>query len=130
MKYIILTLFLALLLWMVAEALLQPGAQDLKAGFQELAFVRNEQNTGPVIRVYAVSVKDTLWGDMRQYGDYMPHTKYGHTTVYFFLDHQPAPTELFLGQDPMDNQYKSYCIGSYEKNAMGQTTFSRYPFAQ
>lgn len=130
MKYIILTLFLVVLLWMVADALMQPGVKDLKGDFKELAFVRNQQNTGPVIRIYAVSVKDTLWNAMEKYGHYMPHNKYGNTKVYFFLHNTPAPTQLFLENENIGSQYKSYCIGRYEKNAMGQTNFSRYPFTK
>lgn len=128
MKYIILTLFLIVLLWMVTDVLMQPGIRDLKGEFKELAFVRNEQNTGPVVRIYAVSVKDTLWGEMQKYGNFMPHNKYGNTKVYFFLNNTPAPNQLLLENGHFGSEYKNYCIGVYEKNAMGQTTFSRFPF--
>lgn len=130
MKYIILALFLVVLFWMVADAFMQPGIKDLKGGFKELAFIRNEQNTGPVVRIYAVSVKDTLWSEMKQYGDYMPHTKYGNTQVYFFLANTPAPTALSLEDENITPQYQSYCIARYEKSAMGETTFSKYPFSK
>lgn len=128
MKYIILALFLIVLLWMVTDVLLQPGIRDLKGEFKELAFVRNEQNTGPVVRIYAVSVKDTLWSEMQEYGNFMPHNKYGNTKVYFFLSNTPAPTQLLLENGHFSSEYKNYCIGMYEKNAMGQTSFSRFPF--
>lgn len=126
----ILILFLAVLIWMMADAFMQPGVKDLKGDFKELAFVRNEQNTGPVVRIYAVSVKDTLWDEMEQYGEYMPHTKYGNTQVYFFLHNTPAPTQLSLENGNIGSQYESYCVAKYNKNGMGQTSFSKYPYRE
>jgi len=102
--------------------------QDLKGSFKELAFIRNEQNSGPVLRVYAVSLSDTLWNEMKTYGDYKPHTKYGNTKVYFFLEGKPAPREVSLDNAPFDEQFKKYCIAVYEKSAMSQSSFIQYPF--
>lgn len=65
------------------DSLSQPNPNTLEGDFKEVAMYRNPNNTGPVIRVFAVTVADTLWEQMRQYGDMMPYTKYGTTTVYF-----------------------------------------------
>lgn len=127
-KYLIIVLVVVALIWMVWDAIKQPGVQDLKGDFKELAFTRNEQNTGPVVRIYAVSVKDTLWNEMEQYGNYMPHTKYGVTRVYFFINGKPAPEHLSLEGENIEDNFKPYCIARYEKNAMSQTYLSRYPF--
>lgn len=113
------------ILW---TSLSQPGPQALSGNFKELAFVRNEQNTGPVIRAYAVSVGDTLWHEMNQYGEYMPYTKYGTTTVYFFLNFNPSPASLSLTKGIMDEKFKVYCIAKYEKSTMGQVSLLRFPF--
>ena len=106
----------------------QPGPQGLRGDFKEVAFARNEQNTGPVVRAYAVTVSDTLWHEMNQYGEYMPYTKYGTTTVYFFLNSGPAPATISL--NPEDNReiLNQYCIGKYEKSTMGQVSLLKFPF--
>jgi len=127
-KYILLFLVFAALLWMLVDAIIQPGIKNLKGNFKELIFLRNEQNTGPVIRLYAVSVRDTLWDEMEKYGNYMPHTKYGTTRVYFFLQNAPAPDSLFLEDGNLPAQYKRYCIGLFEKNGMSQSHIAKYPF--
>ena len=112
----------ALILW---NSLTQPGIRDLKGNFKERVFYRNEQNTGPIIRVYVVTVSDTLWSEMKQYGNYMPHTKYGNTKVYFFLDNQPWPKRIDENTAVFDERFKPYCIAVYEKDAMGQVSFKR-----
>lgn len=127
-KYLIILIVLAFLGWMVLESLTQPGVTDLKGHYQQIAFVRNENNTGPVVRVYAVAVGDTLFEEMQQYGNYMPHTKYGTTKVYFFLSSQPAPTELSLEGDHVAPPYQANCVAKYEKDAMGQVSLVKYPF--
>lgn len=129
-KYIFTIILVAAIGWMVADSFLQPGIKDLDGDFKELAFIRNEQNTGPVIRIYAVSLKDTLWSSMKKYGNYMPHTKYGVTRVYFFLDKKslPAKADLSLDADNISEKYKPLCIGRYEKNIMGKVLLTPYPF--
>jgi hypothetical protein len=113
------------ILW---TSLSQPGPQALPGNFKEVAFARNEQNTGPVVRAYAVTVNDSLWLEMSQYGEYMPYTKYGTTTVYFFLNSRPAPATLFLSKEIMEEQFKPLCIGKYEKSTMGQVSMLKFPF--
>ena len=127
-KYVIIFVILLAAAWMIWDAVKQPGVQDLKGDFKELVFVRNEQNTGPVVRIYAVSVNDTLWQEMEKYGRLMPHTKYGLTRVYFFKANSPAPQQISLEGDNIPHEFKAGCIGRYEKNAMGQITLSKYPF--
>jgi len=119
---------LALVVWFVLEATNQPGISELPGEPAELAFVRNENNTGPVKRVYVVGITDTLWNTMEAYGNYMPHNKYGNTRVYFFLKGQPFPENPDL-DDPVSADLQPFCLGRYEKNAMGSESFVRYPFA-
>ena len=71
---------------MVYDSFSQRGMKDLKGNFKEVNFYRNEQNTGPVVRIYTVTIADTIWDEMETYGDYMPYTKYGNTKVYYFLN--------------------------------------------
>ena len=117
-----------LLIWFIADAMNQPGVQDLKGGFQEVAFYRNENNTGPIIRIYAVTVADTSWQEMEQYGNFMPHTKYGNTTVYFFRQGSPAPNQLRPGQENFNPDLNPHCLAKYQKDVMGNVSFKRFPF--
>jgi hypothetical protein len=113
---------LLLAIFIVINSMSQPGVQDLEGNFEQVAMYRNENNTGPVIRLYAVTVNDTLWTEMEQYGNFMPHTKYGITKVYFFLEGSPTPANLQPGQ-PLAPAYAPYCIATYEKDAMSGVAF-------
>ncbi len=114
--------------WFIYDTMSLPGVDDLEGDFKEVAMYRNENNTGPITRIYAVTVEDTLWQQMQAYGDFMPHTKYGNTKVYFFLGDQPAPTEVQPGQVNFEERFQENTVAKYEKDAMGQVSFVRYPF--
>lgn len=124
--YIILTVIVLGICWMIADAFLQPGVSDLKGNFKETAFYRNENNTGPVVRMYAATVTDTLWQQMIAYGNLMPHTKYGNTKVFFFYAAGEAPDKLYAGDKNFDARYAKYCMGEYEKNGMGKVSLKKY----
>jgi len=126
-KYLIIILVIAGLAWMLKDSFTQPGVNDLKGNFKEISFYRNENNTGPVMRVYAVEVADTLYKEMVSYGNLMPHTKYGTTTVFFFKAGSPSPDTLNAVTPHFDQAYMASCIGVYEKNGMSKVSFSRQP---
>lgn len=126
-KYLALGAVALLLGWFVYDALSQPTGQDLPGNFQEVATYRNENNTGPIVRVFAVTVADTLWPEMRQYGDLMPYTKYGNTKVYFFRQGQPVPKTLRPGETNFDSEFNKYCLAKYEKELMGNVSFRKSP---
>ena len=115
----------AVMIWNVIH---EPGIKDLKGDFKEVAFTRNEQNTGPVIRIYAVTSSGDYWKEMEQYGNYMPHTKYGTTVIYFFSDKKPYPAQLQLGDDNIEKQFEENCIAVYKKDGMGQVSLLKYPY--
>lgn len=117
-----------LLAWFVYDSLSQASPQDLPGNFQQVAAYRNENNTGPIVRVYAVTVADTLWREMQQYGDLMPYTKYGRTAVYFFRAGQPAPSVVQPGKASFDASFARYCLAKYEKDAMSKVIFQPHPF--
>lgn len=125
-SYIILAalVIIAIMIWNVVN---EPGITDLKGDFKEVAFIRNEQNTGPVIRIYAVIVEGEPWEEMKLYGNYMPHTKYGTTRIYFFANNKPYPTKLALGDNPISLEMGKNCLAIYEKDGMGQVKLERYP---
>lgn len=69
-----------------------PGPGDLPGGFEELAFVRNEQNKGGIVRIYAFRVSDTAGADYQGCGDLLPHNEYGSVTKVYFFDKNAAST--------------------------------------
>jgi len=105
----------------------QDTVDDLPGDFKEIAFYRNENNTGPIIRKYVVSLTDTLWQEMEQYGQMMPYTKYGTTTVFFFLQGSDMPKSINPDFPSFDVQYQSNCIGKFNRNATGLSSFTRDP---
>lgn len=127
-KAYILLLSVLIIIAIIWNAITEPGIKDLKSDFKEIAFIRNEQNTGPVIRIYAVSLNSEDWKEMEQYGNYMPHTKYGTTRIYFFLNNREIPEELNFGEVNIPEKYKKNCIAIYEKDGMSQTSIRKYPF--
>ncbi|MHA6249735.1 hypothetical protein ACXYMU_17460 [Pontibacter sp. CAU 1760] len=130
LKHLLIALTAALVIWFIYDTLSIPNTSDLPGNFREVAMYRNENNTGPITRIYAVSVDDTLWNDMEQYGNMMPHTKYGNTKVYFFIKGSPMPARVQPGEEQVPPSYQQHVAALYEKDAMGQATFRQYPFAQ
>ncbi len=116
--------------WLVKDMLSQKTVSDLKGGFTEVASYRNENNTGPVQRIYSVSVKDMANAELETYGNFMPHTKYGNTKVYFFKVGSEIPTTLFPGKVNFDPKYAINCFALYEKSAMGNFGIVLNPFKQ
>ncbi|MEX2513716.1 MAG: hypothetical protein WD398_12495 [Cyclobacteriaceae bacterium] len=125
--YLIITVLGLLVVYMMYETFSQPGVADLEGHYQEISHARNENNTGPVVRVYAVYTSDQNWEEMKAYGDYMPHTKYGNTKVFFF-DQDMEQLDLNLSLPFFDKKYQSSCLGVYEKSAMGEVSFKKNPF--
>lgn len=128
--YGIILIVLVLIIWIGMDTFSQPGIRDLEGTYSEVASYRNENNTGPILRIYAVHAADTLWRDMEAYGNFMPHTKYGNTKVYFFSDPGETPPQVNPEPPHFGEQYEKYCMAIYEKSAMGETSFTQYPFRQ
>jgi hypothetical protein len=125
----LLLLVLAMIIgYIVYDSTSQPTVADLQGGFREVAIYRNENNTGPIVRVYAVSVQDTLSKDMLKYGDLMPYTKYGTTTVYFFNAVKPLPNSLAASEPHFDPRFSPSCLAVYRKDANGQVSLDEKPF--
>ncbi|MBT2563976.1 hypothetical protein J7E50_20535 [Pedobacter sp. ISL-68] len=126
--YFLVAGILALIFFMVKAVFDQPGIEDMKAGFKEVAKYRNANNTGPVQRIYVVTVKDSVWKEMEDYGNLMPHTKYGNTKVYFFMQANNVPKTLQPGEVNFDPQFNKNCVALFEKSAMSQTAFNKNPY--
>ncbi|OUJ72198.1 hypothetical protein [Hymenobacter crusticola] len=128
-KYLFGLALAALLVWFIVDAVSQPSPQDLPGDFEEVGMFRNENNTGPIVRIYSVTVGDTTrWQEMEQYGNLMPYTKYGTTKVYFFAKGQQAPTTLQATPPHFAPTFNRHCLASYEKDVMSKVTFRKHPF--
>ncbi|KQR70571.1 hypothetical protein [Pedobacter sp. Leaf176] len=130
-KFLAYTISIAVLLlvfYMVKDTLSQPGVEDMKAGFKEVLKYRNANNTGPVQRIYVVTIKDTIWQELKDYGNLMPHTKYGNTKVYYFLEGVKVPQSLQPGDINFDPSFNNSCVAFFEKSAMSQVAFNKHPF--
>jgi hypothetical protein len=128
LSYLVVAVVLILTFFIVKDTFNQPGIEDMKAGFTEIAKYRNANNTGPVQRIYIITVKDSVWKEMEDYGNLMPHTKYGNTKVYFFMQSGTVPKTLQPGEVNFDPRFNNACIALYEKSAMSQSAFNKYPF--
>jgi hypothetical protein len=121
-------LTLLLVGWMIKGTFTQPGIEDMKSGFKEVAHYRNENNTGPIQYVFAVTVKDTILSEMTTYGNFKPHHKGGNTKVYYFLEGSKVPTTVTGGKQNFLPQFNTSWIVLYEKSAMGNVSVTKNPF--
>lgn len=124
LKYLILLGILVLIGFVIYDSISQPGIHDLKGDFKEVAFYRNENNTGPIERVYAVTVKGAGPEEMKKYGELMPYTKMGSTKIYFFEEGQPFPEKLFPGERNFDSRLDHHVLAYYHKDGNGQLIFN------
>lgn len=112
---------------LVQDFLQQRGPADLKGGFEEIAFVRNEQNKGGIVRVYAFRVTDTTDADYLGCGELLPHNDYGSVTkAYFFLAGDATPESLLL-EPPHFDTTRFHPVAVYLKNKDGIGNVSKYP---
>ncbi|WP_437921327.1 hypothetical protein [Sphingobacterium sp. LRF_L2] len=87
------------------EAYNQPSIKDLPGQFEEVAFVRNEQNKGGIVRVYAVSVGDIANANYEACADLFPTNDYGSITkIYFFDKNKPYPNALQIDTPHYDGK--------------------------
>jgi hypothetical protein len=124
-KYLLIFSILATVGFIVYDSTTLPSAKDLDGNFREVALYRNANNTGPIVRIYAVTVQGKPWEEMQKYGDLMPYTKYGSTTVYFFGEGKPFPNALSPGTPNFDSVYNQNVLARYVKDANGQVSFTK-----
>lgn len=101
---------------------------NFKSKFVEIDLYRNENNTGPVERVYIITTSDSIWNEMQRYSGLMPYSKLGTTKVYFFHEDSPYPKQAQGGRINFDPEFEAYCLAKYQKNNFGATSFSMFPF--
>ncbi len=90
--------------YFIYDAYSQPSIEYIPGDFSEVAFVRNENNKGGIIRIYAVTVGDQLNAQYDKCADMFPVNDYGSITkVYFFDKNKPYPTSLKLEEPHYDS---------------------------
>ncbi len=83
------------LVYAVWDSYKESGIETLPGEFEEVAFVRNDQNKGGITRIYAVSVGDIEKADYNACADLFPINDFNSITkVYFFDKDSPYPTAL------------------------------------
>lgn len=118
-KGVIGLILLAFIAFLIQDILRSRGPANLKGGFEEIAFVRNEQNKGGIVRIYAFRVTDTLGADYLGCGELLPHNDYGSaTTAYFFESGTSAPSLIEL-EPPHFDTLKFRPIAVYTKGKDG-----------
>lgn len=123
--WIIGAIVLALVFYIGKESFTQPGMERFAGKYQELGKYRNENNTGPVVRIFAVKALDPSENWMKEYGEAQPHTKYGKTIVFFFsgdIDQEIllSPKEPYIHQN-----LEPYVLYTFEKTPMGEVRFTK-----
>ena len=83
--------------YMIWDAYSQPTIKDLPGNFEEVAFVRNEQNKGGIERIYAVTVGDLANAKYEACAELFPTNDFNSVTRVFFFDkNKPYPSTLTL----------------------------------
>jgi hypothetical protein len=121
---ILVVIVTALVAYFMMESFSQPGLERFDGKYKELSTYRNENNTGPVVRVYAIKALDSSTEWMREYGEAMPHTKYGRTVVFFFSDEIDQEIELSPTDPYFTIGLQPYVIATYQKSPMGDVSFT------
>tara|TARA_R110002020_G_scaffold364290_3_gene576659 strand:+ start:1447 stop:1854 length:408 start_codon:yes stop_codon:yes gene_type:complete len=122
--WIIALIVAGLVVYISMDSLSQPGIEQFEGKYKELSTYRNENNTGPVVRVYAVKALDKSKDWMREYGEAMPHTKYGRTVVFFFKDEIDQDIELSPTDPYFSIGMQPFVIATYQKSPMGDVSFT------
>lgn len=104
--------------FMLKDSLTQKSIEDLPGDFKEVAFVRNDQNKGGIIRIYAISVGKPSEADYKACIDLLPVNDYGSsTTAYFFDKNSPYPTSLAI-ETPHYDTKQFHAIQISKKSGM------------
>ncbi|MGM0945998.1 MAG: hypothetical protein ACQEW9_12505 [Bacteroidota bacterium] len=120
----LLTLVIALVFYITKESFSGAGLSRFEGKLEEMDFYRNENNTGPVLRVYSVKVIEKDYELMQEFAKSMPHTKYGRTLVFFFSDELNKKVKVRPNEPYFDSVYEPFLMGSFQKTPMGEERFS------
>ena len=101
----------------------QPGLDQWNGKYEQIGYYRNENNTGPVVRVLAVKVLNREANWMKEFAEAQPHSKYGRTHVFFFSEEVTGQLELFPTSPFFSEEFRPFLLAEYEKTPMGESKF-------
>lgn len=107
----------------ISASFAQPGMEQWEGKYEEIGYYRNENNTGPVVRVLAVKVLDQDEKWMKAFADSQPHSKYGRTHVFFFSEDLSGKIELNPKAPFFPEEFRQFLLAEYEKTPMGESRF-------
>ncbi len=113
----------AVLFLIVKESFSGTGTSAYQEQFEELGYYRNENNTGPVLRLYAYRALTRDPKIMKEFADLLPHTKYGRTLVFFFEDAVNDSVALSPEVPHISPSLQPQLLATYEKTPMGEGRF-------
>lgn len=117
-------MILILVYQIISSSLSQPGLEQFEGKYEELGFYRNENNTGPVVRVFAIRALDPSQEWMNEFADAQPHTKYGRTIVLFFSPDLNEKIALSPQEPFFPEKFRPFLLAQFEKTPMGEGRFS------
>jgi hypothetical protein len=124
--WIVSLVVVGLIYFISKESFTQPGMERFDGKYKKISQYRNENNTGPIIRIIAVHALDTHEEWMRAFGDAQPHTKYGKTVVVFFSEEINSDLQLSPKVPYFNPDLENQVIASYEKTPMGDVKFRKW----
>ena len=114
------TIVLGVLGLIVKESFSGKGVADYQDQFEEIGYFRNENNTGPILRVYAFRTKEQDPEVLKSFADLLPHTKYGRTLVFFVGESWKEQVVLSPESPYFPESLRSHLFAKYEKTPMGE----------
>ena len=107
----------------VKESFSNEGMAAYQDQFVELGHYRNENNTGPVLRLYAFRALTRDPAVLKEFADLLPHTKYGRTLVFFFVEEVTDSVILSPAAPHISPSLQPQLLAKYEKTPMGEGRF-------
>ncbi len=104
----------------VKESFSGKGVADYQDKFEEIGYFRNENNTGPILRVYAFRTKEQDPEVLKSFANLLPHTKYGRTLVFFVAETWKEPVVFSPTPPYLPNSIQTHLLAEYEKTPMGE----------
>ncbi|MFC3415559.1 hypothetical protein [Algoriphagus hitonicola] len=114
----------ALIAYITVESFSGRNLNQFEGKLEEMDFYRNENNTGPVLRIYAVKVYEADQEMMQEYAKLMPHTKYGRTMVFFFSDKIEEQVKVGPKEPYFDPVHNPFLLASFLKTPMSEERFN------
>ena len=104
----------------VTESFSEQGIAAYQDQFEEVGYYRNENNTGPVLRIYAYQTQVEDPEVLKSFADLLPHTKYGRTLVFFVHESVTDPVVLSPDCPHFPAAWRRSFFALYQKTPMGE----------